>query len=182
MQGIIWKTKREISDKFRQNHLFTIVRVSCRMVTGNDEERKIFHARKAVWKLRKWHDSCASKQASKQASRQTYKSVIFACNETESYRETRTSFVWHLAGQEKSLLMELSLFLKKTVETPYATFPEESELCEAWFAGNDCTLIKITYYGFCGKCATRLIGHAFLFAEQGNRVRIPDTEQSRLCC
>ena len=36
-------------------------------------------------------------QASKQASKQTYKSVIFACNETESYRETRTSFVWHLA-------------------------------------------------------------------------------------
>ena len=30
--------------------------------------------------------------------------------------------------------------------------------------------------GFCGKCATRAIGHAFLFAEQGNRVRIPDTE------
>ena len=37
-------------------------------------------------------------------------------------------------------------------------------------------MIKITYYGFCGKCATRLIGHACLFAEQGNRVRIPDTE------
>ena len=71
--------------------------------------------------------------------------------------------------------MELSLFLEKTVETPYATFHEESELCEACFAGNDCTLIKITYYGFCGKCATRLIGHACLFAEQGNRVRIPDT-------
>ena len=35
---------------------------------------------------------------------------------------------------------------------------------------------KITYYGFCGKCATRLIGHACLFAEQGTRVRIPDTE------
>ena len=28
--------------------------------------------------------------------------------------------------------------------------------------------------GFCGKCATRAIGHACLFAEQGNRVRIPD--------
>ena len=38
---------------------------------------------------------------------------------------------------------------------------------------------KITYYGFCGTCATRrknAFGHAFLFAEQGNRVRIPDTE------
>ena len=33
--------------------------------------------------------------------------------------------------------------------------------------------------GFCGKCATRLIGHACLFAEQGNRVRIPDTERSQ---
>ena len=51
--------------------------------------------------------------------------------------------------------MELSLFSEKTVETPYATFPEESELCEAWFAGNDCTLIKITYHGFCGTCATQ---------------------------
>ena len=35
---------------------------------------------------------------------------------------------------------------------------------------------KITYHGFCGTCATRLIGHACLFAEQGNRVRVPDTE------
>ena len=40
-------------------------------------------------------------------------------------------------------------------------------------------MIKITYYGFCGKCATRLIGHACLFAEQGNRVRVPDME--RIC-
>ena len=38
---------------------------------------------------------------------------------------------------------------------------------------------KITYHGFCGKCATRLIGHACLFAEQGNRVRVPDME--RIC-
>ena len=54
---------------------------------------------------------------------------------------------------------------------------------------------KTTYHGFCGTCATeapkrfvmvkaltlpaRQIGHACLFAEQGNRVRIPDTERSQ---
>ena len=70
--------------------------------------------------------------------------------------ETKTSFVWHLAKQGKSIIVP-----------------------------------KITYHGFCGTCAirstevasskwrlcpclTRQIGHACLFAEQGNRVRIPD--------
>ena len=67
MQGIIWKTKREISDKFRQNHLFTIVRVSCRMVTGNDEERKYsMHARL----FENYENGMILAQASKQASKQ----------------------------------------------------------------------------------------------------------------
>ena len=43
----------------------------------------------------------------------------------------QTSFVRHLAGQERPFLMELSLFSKKTVETPYATFHEENEIYEA---------------------------------------------------
>ena len=34
-------------------------------------------------------------------------------------------------GRRGLFLMELSLFSKKTVETPYATFHEESELYEA---------------------------------------------------
>ena len=72
--------------------------------------------------------------------------------------ETKTSFVWHLAKQGKSIIVP-----------------------------------KITYHGFCGTCATRStevassrwklwpcltrqIGPACLFAEQGNRVKIPDTE------
>ena len=43
-------------------------------------------------------------------------------------------------------------------------------------------MLKTTYYGFCGTCATRKknsYGHACLFAEQGNRVKVPDTE--RIC-
>ena len=50
-------------------------------------------------------------------------------NQTDGF--FKTSFAWQLAGQERSFLMELSLFSKKTVETPYATFHEESELYEA---------------------------------------------------
>ena len=43
----------------------------------------------------------------------------------------------------------------------------------------DAVIDTTEWHGFCGTCATRrknAFGHAFLFAEQGNRVRIPDTE------
>ena len=48
----MWKIWRKNSDKIRQNHLFTIVRVSCRMATGIDEERKC-----SIWQA-EWSFLC----------------------------------------------------------------------------------------------------------------------------
>ena len=58
-------------------------------------------------------------------------------------------------------------------------FPKKASFAKLDSQETTAIVPKITYYGFCGKCATRLIGHACLFAEQGNRVRVPDTE--RIC-
>ena len=55
-------------------------------------------------------------------------------------------------------------------------FPKKASFAKLDSQETTAIVPKITYHGFCGKCATRAIGHAFLFAEQGNRVRIPDTE------
>ena len=58
-------------------------------------------------------------------------------------------------------------------------FPKKASFAKLDSQETTAIVPKITYHGFCGKCATRAIGHAFLFAEQGNRVRIPDTERSQ---
>ena len=55
-------------------------------------------------------------------------------------------------------------------------FPKNASFAKLDSQETTAIVPKITYHGFCGKCATRAIGHAFLFAEQGNRVRVPDTE------
>ena len=55
-------------------------------------------------------------------------------------------------------------------------FPKKASFAKLDSQETTAIVPKITYHGFCGKCATRAIGHACLFAEQGNRVRIPDTE------
>ena len=43
--------------------------------------------------------------ATNQPTNQPYSLVFFACNQTEYYREIRTSFVCEIAGQERSFCM-----------------------------------------------------------------------------
>ena len=89
-----------------------------------------------------------------QPTNQPNSSVVFACNKIEYYRESRLLLLgMQLSGRGLFACRKLGTRIEKTKQ-----------------------------HGFCGKCATRRVGHAFLFAEQGNRVRIPDTERRLPYC
>ena len=74
-----------------------------------------------------WHNSC--NQPTNQPTNRIAWYFLRAIK--PNIQRTRDFFCLQDSRAGEVFLMELSLFSEKTVETPYATFPEESELCEA---------------------------------------------------